>query len=512
MINIIKEQFLNKQTQVIIINKDGLVTETENTLFHIEKQTQIQDFHPFFEVGIVDLIKKPNYSETFYFIHIQSPEKDGCYDVYINSGNNIHPPFVLLFDLTERYNTFQNVAQQKNLSVLNFRTEELKNQKLKIEKDFKNKFLATVSHDLRTPIASMLGFIEIFQELKITKEQSDILKIISNTGNHLNELVEDLVDISNIEAGKFTFKDKSFDFYEFTNQIEKTYFIKTAHKNLDFSILIDKKIPRTLIADQTRLFQLITNVLDNAVKFTDKGNITISIKENYRRADTIGIQIQVIDTGIGFSTKNKSKAFESFTKLHNDDFAGLGLGLSIVHEIVVRMSGTIKIKSVVKQGTTIEINIPLKINLMSSAKTKKASIKEFLSSDFRKKYKVLVVDDNETNQMLLLKILSDHGGFFVDITNSAEQAVALAQTELYDLILMDAKMPESNGIETLKTIRSNPNVKIATTPIIILSANTTASEKAEFREFSIKNIVQRPHTREALFLNIYKVLRIKKDF
>ena len=219
MINIIKEQFLNKQTQVIIINKDGLVTETENTLFQIEKQTQIQDFHPFFEVGIVDLIKKPNYSETFYFIHIQSPEKDGCYDVYINSGNNIHPPFVLLFDLTERYNTFQNVAQQKNLSVLNFRTEELKNQKLKIEKDFKNKFLATVSHDLRTPIASILGFIEIFQELKITKEQSDILKIISNTGNHLNELVEDLVDISNIEAGKFTFKDKSFDFCEFTNQI-----------------------------------------------------------------------------------------------------------------------------------------------------------------------------------------------------------------------------------------------------------------------------------------------------
>ncbi len=512
MLEIIKEQFLLNQTQTIVLNKKGIVCESDNQLFIIDSQTQIQDFHPFFEIGIVDLLKKPNYTETFYCIHIQLPTRNGIYDVYLNSGNETFSPFLIIYDFTDRYLAFQVVAQEKNLSLLSFREETLKNQKLQIEKEFKNKFLANVTHDLRTPIASVLGFIEIIQQTQLTTDQINILKTIHNTGSHLNDLVEDLVDLANIEAGQFAFRNKSFDFYDFVYQIEKTYNIKSAQKNIDFILNIDNKIPRYIVADRTRLFQLITNIMDNAVKFTQNGSIVLTMKENYRRADNVGLQIQATDTGIGFSAKNRSKIFESFTKLHTDDFGGLGLGLSIVKEITTRLGGTVKIKSVLKQGTTIEINVPLKIDMETSSKAKKVVVKEFLASDFKNKFKILVVDDNEVNQLLLLKMISDHGGFFIDITDSAEQALTVVENEAYDLILMDVNMPEMSGIDGVKIIKNNLKLKIAKTPIIILSAKPSAKERQECKSLGVKEYISRPHTREELFLAMYKALRVKKVF
>lgn len=512
MITKIQHKYLLQQTQVIVLNKKGVVIESNNLLFELKIKSKIQEFHPFFEIGIVDLFKKPNVEQTFYCVHIETEQKKGIYDVLVYSGDDVLPPCLLLSDLTERYTFFQTVAQEKNESVLSFQAEALRNQQLKIEKDFKNKFLANVSHDLRTPIASMIGFVEILEQTQQTREQKDILQTVFDTAQHLNGLVEDLIDLARIESGQFLLRNKSFDFYDFINQIEKTYFEKTAKKNLDFVISCDDKLPQFVIGDRTRLFQLITNIMDNAVKFTDRGGIKIDFKQNYRRADNFGIQIIVDDTGIGFSSKIKDKAFESFTKLHSEDFGGLGLGLSIVQEIVTQMCGTVKIKSVVKTGTTIEINLPLKINMEISAKTKKLIKKEFLAADFAKKQKVLVVDDNETNQLLLLKMLSDHGGFFIDITDSAEQALQVIENETYDLILLDVNMPGMNGLESVTIIKNNANTKIAKTPIIMLSANPTSDERKFTKNLGIKDYIARPHTRETLFLSIYKALKIKKDF
>jgi two-component system, sensor histidine kinase len=510
MIEKIRNNYLLNKTQIIVLDKQGLVLESDNLLFLVDKKTPIQEIHPFFETAI-HLLKQIGNEHTFNCVHLEIGEKTGTYDIVLNTGSKTENAFLILFDFTEHYNSFQSIAQERNESILSFHLEELKNKQLEVEKLFKNNFLANISHDLRTPISAMLGFLELLENSSLNFNQKDILKTILQTGSHLKGIVDDLLDIAKIESGEFNMKIKTFDFNDFTNQIEKIYLVKATAKNLDLHIQIDNQIPKYLMGDRVRLFQLIGNMLDNAIKFTEKGEVKLIIKQNFRRADNLGLNIQVIDTGIGFYSKNKDVPFESFTKLHQEDIDGLGLGLSIVRKIVNMMKGTIKLKSVLKKGTEIEANIPLKIDLEISAKKKKLEPVEFLGSDFRRKYNVLVVDNNEINQLLLMKILVNHGGFYVDIAENGKHAIEQISNNDYDLVLMDIDMPVMGGIEASIAIKSSEIKSIAKLPIITLSANPTDDEKKRCKEAGIKQYVARPHTREELFTAIYKILKIQKS-
>jgi two-component system, sensor histidine kinase len=512
MIQTVRDKYLQNKIQTVVLNKKGLVLESDNLLFQTDLNQPIQDLHPFFESFFTDLLKKNDFEDTFYCVHLDIYDIKGSYDIYFNSGSKTENPYLIFYDFTSRYNFFQTVAQEKNESVLNFRQEELKNHQLKIEKDFKNKFLANISHDLRTPIAAILGFLEVLEHSQLNYNQKDILKTISLTGKHLNGLVEDLLDISKIESGEFSLKNKTFDFIDLINQIEKIYLMKAAAKNIDLVIEIDSKLPRYIIADRVKLFQLFVNTLDNAIKFTESGEVKLVVNQNFRRADNLGLSIQVADTGMGFSSRNKELAFESFTRLHTKDIPGLGLGLSIVQEIVSLMNGQTKLKSVLKKGTTVEITLPVKIDLEISAKNKRVEIKEFLVTDFKKKQNVLVVDNNETNQLLLMKLLANHGGFYIDISDNGKHAIDMVENNDYDLILMDMDMPIMNGIEASIKIKQHDKKEIAKLPIIAMSANPTADEKKICKEIGIKDYLPRPFTREELFLTIYKVLKVKKTF
>ena len=509
MIEQLRNNYLIKKTQIIVLDKKGFVVESDNLLFPTTTKTRIEELHPFFETVLL-LLKEKDKETTFYCVHLEINNQKGSYDIVLNSGNNTKNPFLILFDFTEHYNSFQSIAQERNESILSFHLEELKNEQLRLEKEFKDKFLANISHELRTPISAMLGFIELLENANLSFNQKDILKTVHLTGNHLNGLVSDLLDISKIEAGEFSLKNKTFDFNDFTNQIEKIYLVKAASKNLNLQIEVDERIPRYLICDRFRLFQIIVNLLDNAIKFTEKGNVKLTIKENYRRADNCGLNIQVTDTGIGIASKNKDLAFETFTKLHNKDIDGLGLGLSIVQKIVSLMGGTIKFKSVLKKGTAVQINVPLKIDLEISAKKKKIEHLEFGFIDFDKKYNVLIVDNNEINQLLLMKILINHGGFFIDIAENGKHALEQIKNNEYDLILMDIDMPIMDGIQASILIKNHEEKNISRIPIIALSANPTDQEKKNCKEIGIKEYLPRPHTREELFTAIYKALKIKK--
>ncbi len=510
MIQKVRDKYLKDKIQTIILEKKGLVLASDNLLFTAHLNKPIQDLHPFFETLFPELLNKNDYEEIFYCIHLDFSDVKGSYDIYFNSGSKTENPYLIFYDFTARYSFIQTVAQEKNESVLSFRQEEIKNHQLKIEKEFKNKFLANISHDLRTPIAAILGFLEVLEHSQLNYNQKDILKTISLTGNHLNGLVEDLLDISKIESGEFTLKNKTFDFIDLMHQIEKIYLMKAASRNIDLILEIDSKIPRYLIGDRVKILQLFVNTLDNAIKFTESGEVKLVVNQNFRRADNLGLSIQVADTGIGFSSKDKNLAFESFTKLHNKEIPGLGLGLSIVQEIVTLMNGQIKLKSIPKKGTTIEINLPMKIDLEISAKNKKAEPKEFLVSDFKKKQNILVVDNNETNQLLLMKLLANHGSFYVDISDNGKHAIDMIENNDYDLVLMDMDMPIMNGIDASIKIKQHHTKSIAKLPIIALSANPTAAEKKICKEIGIKEYLPRPFTREDLFLAIYKVLKVKK--
>jgi two-component system, sensor histidine kinase len=508
MIKNIRENYLLKKTQIIVLDKKGIVNESDDLLFFVENSTFITTVHPFFETLIL-LLTENSTEHNFNCIHLEIGIIKGIYDVVFNTGNNNENPFLIFFDFTEHYNSFQSIAQEKNETVFNFYEEVLKNKQLKIEKEFKNQFLANISHDLRTPVSASLNFLELLDSTNFNSEQKGILKTILQTNIHINGLVDDLLEISKIETGEFKRNEKSFLFEDLADQIERIYLLKTAQKNIDFEIESDKNIPKYLIGDRVRILQIIVNLLDNSVKFTNQGSVKIKISENYSRANNLGLKIEVQDTGIGFSSRNKSKAFESFVKLQDENNDGLGLGLSIVVKIATLLEGTVKLKSILKKGTIVEVTIPIKIDMELSMQKSKLKKNPFIPIELKKEYSILVVEDNEVNQLLLMKILQNHEGFYVDITENGLQAQDFLMTNKYDLVLMDIEMPTMGGVLAIEMIRKNENPNVAKVPIIAMSANPTKEVIAKTKESRVNDFLSRPFTKAELFTAIYKALKIK---
>lgn len=353
----IRNKYLYNKTQIVVLNKQGVVIESDNLLYSIALNESISSFHPFFET-ILSLIDEDNKEFTFSCIHIDVDAVKRTIDVIFNSGSGSVNPFLIFIDFTYHYNNFQSIAQEKNESVLNFHLTDLKNQQLESEKNFKNKFLANITHDLKTPISASLWFVGMLEKSEVTSQQKEIIELLKETNTHIKELVDDLLDLSKIEKGLIEIEQKPFDLVKAIQQIDKLIRHKSEIKNIEFAVQIDENLPKKVVGDKKRLIQIVVNLLDNSVKFTNKGNISLSISLN----NINEIVIKVSDTGIGIETKHKDDVFQSFKKLHNSKkIEGLGLGLSIVSNLVFLMHGKIDYTSTKNVGTVFEIELPLTI-------------------------------------------------------------------------------------------------------------------------------------------------------
>lgn len=357
----IRNKYLYNKTQIVVLNKQGMVLKSDDLLFEIPKKTSITSFHPFFEtiISLIDL----EYSEfTFNCIHIDFNTVKKSIDVIFNSGSNTENPFLIFIDFTDHYNNFQSIAQEKNESVLSFHLSELKNQQLESEKNFKNKFLANVSHDLKTPIWGLKFFLTFLEKTELTEQQLYYVKTLKETNNHIHHLVEDLLDLSKIESGQMSIVSEPFSLKEGINNLLNIVKPKAEEKKLEFKTVIHDDITDNLIGDKIRLNQILINLIDNSIKFTKKGSITFEINLKEANHDFVVLQFNVKDTGSGFSSAQKSDVFKSFKKLHNSKkIEGLGLGLSIVSNLVELMNGSIDYQSELGKGTTFEVNLPFEI-------------------------------------------------------------------------------------------------------------------------------------------------------
>ncbi len=501
-----RNKYLYNKTQIIELNKEGIVLNSDNQLYNIETQTSIAYFHPFFET-IISLIEHENQEYTFSCIHLDINSESKTFDIIFNSGSREINPLLIFFDFTEHYNNFQNIAQEKNESILSFHLAELKNQQLESEKNFKNKFLANVSHDLRTPISASLWFVGMLEKSDLTASQKEITQLLKETNDHIKHLVDDILDLSKIEMGEVKIQVASFDLVEMINHIEKIISPKIRAKNLNFNVLKDTHLPRLVIGDKTRIVQIIINLLDNAVKFTKKGSITLSVSLQSSDNNNATICIKVIDTGTGIKANDKNEVFQSFKKLHNSKkIDGSGLGLSIVSNLLALMGGTIDYQTEINMGTTFTIELPL---LIDTTSTNKAEPFEYIKLTHKKN--ILIVEDDEINQLLLMKLLLNHGGFNINIANNGFQALEMIENNVYDCIFMDKEMPEMDGIKTTSLIRSNPNVTINSTPIIIVSGHTLQSENEIYNAIGFNGYVVKPYKKEDLFETIYAVLKLKNS-
>ncbi|CAM3726708.1 response regulator [Flavobacterium gelidilacus] len=499
------DTYLNVIIQKIEFDFNGKIITSDDTLFPVSKAKTIYDIHPFFEV-FNTIIQTKDIEEIFKIILLQIGDINIIADIIVYSGSIKQNPFLLIFDRSEYYKEIQEVTQDKNeLFISNFHENE-KNIKLNQEKSFKNKFLASISHDLRTPISGVLGLLELFRKENLTYEQKELLSTISSSMSHMDRLVGDVFDLSKIEYGEFKIESSSFDLDELIKNIERVYLEKFILKNIEFQVVISNKVPSKLIGDYNRVVQIITNLVDNAYKYTNEGKVVFEISLDYRRAKNVRLKFSIKDTGIGFE-KTSNNQFESFKKLHNQDIEGSGLGLSIVTKLIELMNGSFSFDSKVNEGSKFELTLPFEAEIESQKSRK--SIKKFTKIDIKNKFNVLIVDDNEINQLVLMKLLVNHGGFYMDIANNGEHAIEMAKKEEYDLIFMDLHMPKMNGFEAIEYIMTNDNFN--NTKIVALSAYDIKKDKELGKTLKVDDYIVKPFSAEDIFTSIYKVLKIKKE-
>lgn len=356
----IREKYLLNKTQIIEIDALGNILNSDNRIFNLSGVAQIYDFHPFF-YSLESLLSLKNCEQIFYCIHIEHLNIQKSVDVFFTNTESENP-ILILYDFTEHYTNFQHIAQEKNETVLNFHLEELKTKLLQAEKEFKNKFMANVGHDLKTPLGASLWFINMLEKTELTNSQREAVLLLKETNALIKGLIDDILDLSKLELGKISLDENWENLSDIIKHIQSIITPKANQNGLQFTVEFEQnQLPQFIYTDKVRLQQILINLLDNSIKFTRKGYVKLSVKSIEKQKDTAQLLFEVEDTGIGMKITNKNDIYNSFTKLHNQkNIEGSGLGLSIVSNLITLMQGDIHYVTQLNQGTTFSVLLPFK--------------------------------------------------------------------------------------------------------------------------------------------------------
>lgn len=397
---------------------------------------------------------------------------------------------------TLKYTQQQLISSEKSLKEANLtledkviaRTYELKtmNEQLLLAtkaadtaSKAKSLFLANMSHEIRTPMNGVIGLTELILRTKLTSVQKDYLEKLQYSSNNLLHILNDILDLSKIEAGKFTIEQTEFNFKQMLDSVVNTAKIKATEKKLPLNVIMDKSFSDWVIGDSVRCSQVLINLLNNAVKFTERGSITLEVE---RKNNSDNVFFKVTDTGIGITSEQQAKLFSTFTQADNSTsrkYGGTGLGLVICKHLTNLMGGYIELQSEFGQGSCFKfsLNLPVSKNnqntYSSNDSDKKNSEINYTSEKLLNK-KALVVEDIAINRLVAKKILKA-AGLSLDFAVNGLEAVNMVKEKQYDLIIMDIQMPVMDGIESTKIIRTLANYKL--TPIIAMTANAMSDDK-----------------------------------
>lgn len=358
----------------------------------------------------------------------------------------------------------------------------------------KQQFLSNMSHEIRTPMNAIIGFTKVVLKTELNAKQKEYLTAIKMSGDALIVLINDILDLAKVDAGKMIFEKTPFKLNLSIIAMLHLFETKIQEKNLQLITNYDPKIPEVLLGDPIRLHQIILNLVSNAVKFTHKGTITVSVALIKETKDKATLKFSIADTGIGIKEKKINEIFENFTQATSSTsrlFGGTGLGLAIAKQLVEAQNGQMEVKSKVNKGSTFSFTLDF-------AKTHVDAVLEpeivELNTDI-KDTKILVVEDMELNQLLMKTILDDFG-FECDITANGKLAIEKLETKNYDIILMDLQMPEMNGFEATIYIR---NVMKLQVPIIALTADVTTVDVEKCRAVGMNDYIAKPVDERLLY-------------
>ncbi len=366
----------------------------------------------------------------------------------------------------------------------------------------KSEFLANMSHEIRTPMNAILGFSDILYECVQDSKLKSYTQKIKISSNNLLRLIEDILDISKIEAGYIEIQKKPTDIQDILNEIEKIFVPKAKEKSIDFKIITDNNLQSHIIADDFRIKQILINLTENAVKFTDKGSVLIESKAALKNNKKIDLTFTVKDTGIGIAKNNSELIFENFRQAEGRmtaKYGGTGLGLAISKRLAELMNGTITVKSELGIGS----EFTLTLNDISVAEKEKINIGNKQKANyFPKNINVLLAEDNQINRQLISVLLENQNINITEAVNGKE-VLELLKNKKPDLILMDIQMPVLDGYEATKIIKKDARFKDI--PVIALTAHAIKDVIAKYHTI-FDDYLTKPINREDLLKSISKFI------
>lgn len=438
----------------------------------------------------------------------------------LGTDGNVERIIAIDSDITERKKIeedliFANKIAEHSLKKGGRALQELMNAKKQLEDSMhvKEQFLAKMSHEIRTPMNAIVGLTDILLDSPITHEQKECIDAIKLSSDNLLSIINDILDFSKLESGKVSVEAIPFNPREIIEAVLFTLRFPATKKGITLNFRKEEnKLPEFIIGDSVRLRQIILNLLSNALKFTEKGSVTIKSRVIEEDDANCKIQFEISDTGIGIPEDRIATIFESFTQASNETtrkYGGTGLGLTIVKQLTELQGGTVSVKSKLDEGSTFCVTIAYKKYTSETPPVpvhhKKHSEESIAGA------RILLAEDNEMNQMLALKIFA-RWNLHLEIAENGQRAVEKIQTGNYDLVLMDIQMPVMDGYEATRQIRNTLQPPKSTIPIIAMTAHAMVGESEKCIALGMDDYISKPFNQQDLYDKICTVLHKKREF
>ncbi len=505
---------------LVTINNEGKITDMNEALTHITGSSREALIDTYFKDYFTDPQKAHEvYLEVFakgFVKDFPLTMKDHKLtdvlfngSVYNDEHGNVKGVVIVARDVTDQKRIKKELVDSKIFAEEAQGKAEIATELAVNAVKAKQQFLSNMSHEIRTPMNAIIGFTKVILKTDLSAKQKEYLSAIKISGDALIVLINDILDLAKVDAGKMSFESTPFKLRVSIAAMLHIFEPKIQEKNLALITEYDPEIPEFIAGDPVRLHQIIMNLVSNSVKFTSDGSITVKVVLLNNDDEKVKIGFYIKDTGIGITEDKMGRIFENFQQASSGTsrlYGGTGLGLAIVKQLIERQEGSIEVESTLGEGSTFSFILDFK-----KTEGNLEEVIEMAKLDKEiKNIKVLVVEDMPLNQ-LLMKTLLDDFGFERDIAANGKLAVERMQTKIYDIVLMDLQMPEMNGFEATEYIR---NVLKSDIPILALTADVTTVDVAKCRAVGMNDYIAKPVDERLLYSKIIslvkKVVSLKK--